>query len=99
MGSKLIASGAVAEILGVNAKTISRWAQQGRIPSVRTLGGHRRFDPDVIEAIAHELREEEPASGSEVVRVAREGWQRAASTGRAKPQAHLAAVRHYDPLA
>jgi excisionase family DNA binding protein len=32
-----------AEALGVSASTLRRWAQRGRIRSVRTAGGHRRF--------------------------------------------------------
>lgn len=40
----------VAQLFGVNAKTVSRWASQGKIKSFRTLGGHRRFySHDVLE--------------------------------------------------
>jgi len=35
----------VAELLQVSPKTVSRWAQEGMLPYVRTLGGHRRY-PD-----------------------------------------------------
>lgn len=38
-----LTSGEVARLLHVSPKTISRWAAQGRIPSLVTLGGHRRF--------------------------------------------------------
>ena len=33
----------VAELLQVSPKTVSRWAQEGMLPYVRTLGGHRRY--------------------------------------------------------
>ena len=33
----------VAEFLQVSPKTVSRWAQEGRLPFFRTLGGHRRY--------------------------------------------------------
>lgn len=33
----------VAVAFGVNAKTVTRWAQSGKLRSVRTLGGHRRY--------------------------------------------------------
>ncbi len=35
--------GELARILHVSPKTISRWASEGRIPCIVTLGGHRRF--------------------------------------------------------
>jgi excisionase family DNA binding protein len=33
----------VAAVFHVSAKTVTRWAQAGRIRSIRTPGGHRRF--------------------------------------------------------
>jgi excisionase family DNA binding protein len=33
----------VSLIFGVDPKTVTRWAQSGRIHATRTLGGHRRF--------------------------------------------------------
>jgi excisionase family DNA binding protein len=50
-GSYLTA-GQAARILGVSPKTVNRWANEGRIPCAVTLGGHRRFRPDVIAAAA-----------------------------------------------
>jgi excisionase family DNA binding protein len=41
----------VAARLHVTPKTVSRWAKQGRLPCRRTLGGHRRFDPEQIEQL------------------------------------------------
>jgi excisionase family DNA binding protein len=35
--------GEAAEALGVSASTLRRWAESGRIPTMRTAGGHRRF--------------------------------------------------------
>jgi putative resolvase len=32
-----------SDLLGVSTKTLRRWEQQGKIASIRTLGGHRRF--------------------------------------------------------
>ncbi|HEX2042124.1 MAG TPA: helix-turn-helix domain-containing protein [Acidimicrobiales bacterium] len=43
--------GQAARILGVSTKTINRWANAGRIPCSLTVGGHRRFRPDVIAAV------------------------------------------------
>lgn len=33
----------VAQIFRVDPKTVTRWAKQGKLASVRTVGGHRRY--------------------------------------------------------
>lgn len=43
--------GQVANMLHVSPKTISRWAKDGRVPCVVTLGGHRRFPREAIVEI------------------------------------------------
>jgi excisionase family DNA binding protein len=48
----------VAELLHVSPKTVSRWAKDGKLPHVRTLGGHRRYDPAEILALYDTLRED-----------------------------------------
>lgn len=40
---KLLRPSEVAEIFGVDPKTVQRWAKEGKISSVKTPGGHRRF--------------------------------------------------------
>lgn len=40
--------GEVARIFRVNGKTVTRWANSGRVPCVRTAGGHARFRAGVI---------------------------------------------------
>jgi excisionase family DNA binding protein len=50
----LTASQAAAR-LHVSPKTVTRWANQGRLAHRRTLGGHRRFDPELIDALVHAL--------------------------------------------
>ena len=40
----LLTPNEVAEIFRVNPKTVTRWAQSGKISAIRTLGGHRRFN-------------------------------------------------------
>jgi DNA-binding transcriptional MerR regulator len=39
----------------VSAKTVTRWASQGRLEHRRTLGGHRRYDPELIDALVNAL--------------------------------------------
>ena len=41
--------------LHVSPKTVSRWATQGRLAHQRTVGGHRRFDPELIDALVEAL--------------------------------------------
>ena len=40
---KLLTPSEVAAMFRVDPKTVTRWAQDGKIHSIRTLGGHRRF--------------------------------------------------------
>jgi excisionase family DNA binding protein len=51
-------SAQVAAILQVSPKTISRWAQQVRLPYQRTLGGHRRYPEPAIRELAASLLQE-----------------------------------------
>jgi excisionase family DNA binding protein len=41
--------------LHVSAKTVARWANQGRLAHRRTLGGHHRYDPELIDALVKAL--------------------------------------------
>jgi excisionase family DNA binding protein len=38
----------------VSAKTVSRWAQSGRLPGFHTPGGHYRFKRSDVEALYNE---------------------------------------------
>ena len=51
----------VADILHVSPKTVSRWAKEGKLPFLKTLGGHRRYPEAEIRELAEELREETTA--------------------------------------
>lgn len=51
-------AGEAAVLLHVSPKTISRWAKEGRIPHLVTLGGHRRFPRTEIEALVSRLSED-----------------------------------------
>lgn len=37
-----------AKVLGVHPSTLRRWSDEGSITSVRTEGGHRRYDREVL---------------------------------------------------
>jgi len=45
----------VAGLLHVSPKTVSRWAQEGKLPFLRTLGGHRRYPDTEIRALVDQL--------------------------------------------
>ncbi len=49
-------SNEVAELLGgVHPKTVSRWAKEGKLPHLRTLGGHRRYPGAALRDLAATL--------------------------------------------
>ncbi len=45
-----------AKILRVSPKTVTRWAKEGKLPHVVTLGGHRRFPEEAIRKLAGSLQ-------------------------------------------
>jgi excisionase family DNA binding protein len=48
----LMTPGEVAALFRVDPKTVTRWAATGRIGSIRTPGGHRRFwEAEVLELL------------------------------------------------
>ncbi len=50
-GSRLLTPGEVASLFRVDPKTVTRWAAKGRISSIRTPGGHRRFRESEVRAL------------------------------------------------
>lgn len=48
---RLLTPGEVATIFHVTAKTVTQWANAGRLRSVRTDGGHRRFLESEVRAL------------------------------------------------
>lgn len=47
----LLTPGEVAVLFRVDPKTVTRWADAGKISTVRTLGGHRRFSEREIRGL------------------------------------------------
>ncbi len=54
-GDDYLTPGQAAGILGVSPKTVSRWADAGLLRCVVTLGGHRRFEANVIQEVAAQM--------------------------------------------
>ena len=50
---ELLTPAEVAAVFGVDPKTVTRWAKQGRLSAIRTLGGHRRYLASEVRALAH----------------------------------------------
>lgn len=48
---RLLTPGEVASLFRVDPKTVTRWAAAGRIGSIRTPGGHRRFRESEVRAL------------------------------------------------
>ena len=40
-----------AQMIHVHPETLRRWADDGKVPFVRTPGGQRRFSPDDLAAL------------------------------------------------
>lgn len=47
----LLTPSEVAALFRVDPKTVTRWAKAGKIGSIRTLGGHRRFKESEVKAL------------------------------------------------
>jgi excisionase family DNA binding protein len=54
--TRLLTPAEVAGVFRVDVKTVTRWANAGRLTSIRTLGGHRRFREDEIVAVLADTR-------------------------------------------
>jgi excisionase family DNA binding protein len=48
---RLLTPGEVASLFRVDPKTVTRWAAAGRLSSIRTPGGHRRFRESEVRAL------------------------------------------------
>lgn len=62
---RLLTPAEVAAMFRVGPKSVSRWARQGKLTEVRTLGGHRRFLASEVEAMLAEgtTRRDTPENG------------------------------------
>ena len=58
MTRRYLSRAEVARLFEVSPATVARWAREGRLPHVSTLGGHRRYRVNEILAIV------EKATGS-----------------------------------
>jgi excisionase family DNA binding protein len=47
----LLTPGEVATMFRVDPKTVTRWAKAGRLTSIRTPGGHRRYRENEVRSL------------------------------------------------
>ena len=47
----LLTPSEVADLFRVDPKTVTRWAKAGKLNSIRTLGGHRRYKESEVKAL------------------------------------------------
>jgi excisionase family DNA binding protein len=52
---ELLRTSDVARLFQVSERTVSDWARRGRIPSVRTPGGHRRYAAEEMHRLMAEI--------------------------------------------
>lgn len=50
-GDRLMTPAEVGTLFRVDPKTVTRWAAAGRLSSIRTPGGHRRFKESEVNAL------------------------------------------------
>jgi len=51
LSGRLLRTREVARLFQVSERTVAEWARRGRIPSVRTPGGHRLYPADRIREL------------------------------------------------
>ena len=47
----LLTPAEVASLFRVDPKTVTRWAKSGKLTSIRTLGGHRRYKESEVKSL------------------------------------------------
>ncbi len=47
----LLTPSEVAKLFRVDPKTVTRWAKAGKLTSIRTLGGHRRYKESEVKSL------------------------------------------------
>jgi len=48
---RLLSTGKAAQLLSVTPDAVLKWIKSGRLPAIRTVGGHYRVDPDDLDRL------------------------------------------------
>jgi len=54
LDGRLLRTSEVAVLFQVSERAVTDWATKGRIPSVRTPGGHRRYPAEMVRQLLAE---------------------------------------------
>ena len=56
---QLLTPAEVAAMFRVDPKTVTRWARSGKVSSIKTLGGHRRYlESEILSLMAEKIPEQ-----------------------------------------
>jgi excisionase family DNA binding protein len=58
----LLTPGEVAVMFRVDPKTVTRWAKSGKLTSIRTLGGPRRYSEAEVRALLGSIPQQRQGS-------------------------------------
>lgn len=64
----LLTPAEVAALFRVDPKTVTRWANSGKLTSIRTLGGHRRYLESEVRALLESIPAPRTAADSDLPR-------------------------------
>ena len=59
----------VAHLFNVSPSTVTRWADEGKLVCIKTLGGHRRYQKESIVELVRRLQKEETAMEKITIKV------------------------------
>lgn len=59
----LLTPAEVASLFRVDPKTVTRWAKAGKLSSIRTLGGHRRYKDSEVKALLNNISGNKTTNG------------------------------------
>lgn len=64
MNTRLISITEASDLLSVTPKTLRLWEKEGKMVSMKTIGGHRRYDPRVLMNLVRKKED-----GSEIAKI------------------------------
>jgi len=59
----LLTPAEVASLFRVDPKTVTRWAKAGKLTSIKTLGGHRRYKDSEVKALLNSVSGNNKSNG------------------------------------